>query len=324
MLITRVKLNGFMRYDNVDLALHPGFTAITGPTDAGKSTIIRALTWVLFNTPSGDGMIRQGQDEARVELWTDTGHHVVRYKGKRRNGYELDGQPFESVGTSVPKDIQEALGVHVAILGPKVEEQLGISGQLDAPFMLGDSGGNAARILGNLSGITTIDQALSGLKPDINAARRDIEVAEKTLAGYEVSIKEFENLLAREGHLRQVRTALDRAETISERIAKLQALAEHMEEFNAMVGTVDRALELLADRLQAAAPLGQARGLCTRIEQLHALTTAMVELNASWNQTVADEQGVQEELVRVERERLQTLHDAGFCPLCGQATAKES
>ena len=52
MIITRLRLNGFRRHDELDIELRPGLNVVRGPNEAGKSTIQRAIEMVLFRRPT--------------------------------------------------------------------------------------------------------------------------------------------------------------------------------------------------------------------------------------------------------------------------------
>lgn len=53
MKIQEVTIEGYQSHTNSTFRLSPGLTVITGPSDAGKTAIIRALRWFAFNEPTG-------------------------------------------------------------------------------------------------------------------------------------------------------------------------------------------------------------------------------------------------------------------------------
>jgi len=65
-MLTLLRVSGFALIDEVELALGPGFTVITGETGAGKSILVGALGLLRGGRASAE-LIRAGADEARVE-----------------------------------------------------------------------------------------------------------------------------------------------------------------------------------------------------------------------------------------------------------------
>jgi DNA repair protein RecN (Recombination protein N) len=65
-MLTHLHISGFALIDEVELALGPGLTAITGETGAGKSIVVEAMG-LLRGARAGADVIRMGRDEARVE-----------------------------------------------------------------------------------------------------------------------------------------------------------------------------------------------------------------------------------------------------------------
>ena len=57
MKIQEVTIEGYQSHTNSTFCLSPGLTVITGPSDAGKTAIIRALRWFAFNEPTGEAFL---------------------------------------------------------------------------------------------------------------------------------------------------------------------------------------------------------------------------------------------------------------------------
>lgn len=78
MKIQEVTIEGYQSHTNSTFRLSPGLTVITGPSDAGKTAIIRALRWFAFNEPTGeaflhtirnpDGSVKEAVDQVKVWL----------------------------------------------------------------------------------------------------------------------------------------------------------------------------------------------------------------------------------------------------------------
>ncbi len=106
-----LRLKDFQKHRDITVEFDPEITTITGESDAGKSSIVRALYWVVFNRPIGDWMIRHNQKGVRGKLVTTDGT-IVRRRGKSHNYYLKDGEKYVAFGPGkVPDDIAEILKV---------------------------------------------------------------------------------------------------------------------------------------------------------------------------------------------------------------------
>ena len=66
--IKRVIIEDFQSHRYTELELAPGFNVIVGPSDQGKTAILRAIRWVIYNDRRGTDFIRVGASKARVTL----------------------------------------------------------------------------------------------------------------------------------------------------------------------------------------------------------------------------------------------------------------
>ncbi|MDE2104483.1 MAG: AAA family ATPase, partial [Patescibacteria group bacterium] len=68
MRIKSLELRDFQCHKSLVLDLNAPVVCIKGPTDSGKSAILRALRWVCQNNFAGDDFIREGAKKAEVVL----------------------------------------------------------------------------------------------------------------------------------------------------------------------------------------------------------------------------------------------------------------
>lgn len=92
MKIQEVTIEGYQSHTNSTFRLSPGLTVITGPSDVGKTAIIRALRWFAFNEPTGeaflhtirnpDGSVKEAVDQVKVSVTFDNGITITKTRRK--------------------------------------------------------------------------------------------------------------------------------------------------------------------------------------------------------------------------------------------------
>lgn len=111
-MITRLVLRNFQRWKKLDIVFDQ-VTTFVGQTDSGKSAIIRALRWVVTNSPRGNSFVRHGSKKAcSVTLYVD-GHVIKRSRLGSVNSYWMDGHTYSAFNTGVPEPIQNVLKMTV-------------------------------------------------------------------------------------------------------------------------------------------------------------------------------------------------------------------
>jgi exonuclease SbcC len=179
-MIEKLSIKAFQAHQKLVLELDPHVTTIIGPSDVGKSSILRALRWVVLNQPSGDAFVRWGEKRARVQVSVD-GECVDRERSSTVNTYRLASvinqtipgvREFKSFSTGVPDEVAVLLGM----------DEINFQGQYDCPFWLGDAAGEVSRHLNLVVGLEVIDQVFSKLTALTRKRQAEVSVVEDRLA----------------------------------------------------------------------------------------------------------------------------------------------
>jgi DNA repair protein SbcC/Rad50 len=165
-MIQSILLQNFQSHKKTSLELHQGINCIIGPSNNGKTSILRGLYWDLYNRPSGDSYIahwnRNKNDKpiksTFVRITTDKGI-IERRKGYIKcddklvdfNGYIVNENELEAIGQSVPDEVTNLFNL----------DSVNIQRQTDAPFLLSESAGEVARFFNSTIRLDQIDSALT-------------------------------------------------------------------------------------------------------------------------------------------------------------------
>lgn len=167
-MIESIRLRNFQCHENLLVELDPRVTTIVGPSDVGKSAVIRALRWAALNVPVGC-MIRDGAKQARVELIAD-GRRIARTRGSE-NSYSLDGKEFRAFRSDVPDEIATLLNLTDA----------NFQGQHDPLYWFSSTAGDVSRQLNAVVNLAVIDRTLAEATRQVYKCKTVLENAEENL-----------------------------------------------------------------------------------------------------------------------------------------------
>jgi exonuclease SbcC len=78
--IKRLVIDNFQSHQHTEVEFGSGLNVVVGPSDFGKSALVRALRWVLYNEPRGANFIRAGAKVCKVKVEMDEGAIVTRLR----------------------------------------------------------------------------------------------------------------------------------------------------------------------------------------------------------------------------------------------------
>lgn len=197
-LIKSLRLINFQSHKDTKIDFDEGLTVILGQTDQGKSAIIRALKWVLYNEPRGTDFIMAGCKLCRVSLEMDDGSVIIREREGQRNRYILiqngKEEVFEGFGNTVPLEIARAHGIPKIRIDKDAASAVNLAEQLEPPFLISESGGNRAKALGRLVGIHIIDAAQRTVLKDITNAKQNFESIQKDIESLNSQLESYKDI----------------------------------------------------------------------------------------------------------------------------------
>lgn len=247
--IRQVGIVNFQSHANTTVEFSPSghLTVITGNSDSGKTSILRALRWVFFNQPQGTDFIRVGCTIAEVRVTMDDGWSVARLRTPSKNQYIVahpggDEQVYEGFGTNVPAEVQQVLGVSPVDVGD-IDLKLNIAEQLDGPF-LGNSIASSfrAKVLGKLAGTEDVDVANKQLGTDLYRHAMDLRAIEAQLTTKDEQIEELAWVEGLGVTLAQLEVLVQTIKSRQERLRELQGLKAKSDE---LAGRISRGKEYL-------------------------------------------------------------------------------
>lgn len=197
--LKNIVLENFQSHKHTSMNFDEGLNVILGPSDSGKSAIIRAIKWALYNEPSGDYFIREGEREASVTLTFSDNTKIQRKRSKSKNIYILykkNGEEikYEGFGTTVPEEIVEEIGIKKIRLDSEESNAINLGEQLEGPFLLSEKSSTRAGAIGRLIGVNIIDDALKETLRDIRNTSSVQKNTEEQVFKFEEELKEYEYL----------------------------------------------------------------------------------------------------------------------------------
>ncbi|MGE5379586.1 MAG: AAA family ATPase [Methylocystaceae bacterium] len=286
--LKRISLHNFQSHEDTTLDLSSGVNIIVGPSDVGKTSVIRALRWLYYNQPRGSSFIRMGTSDCWVEVETEEQIIVRRYRNEaaRKNGYLLiiPGQEpmvFEKHGMAVPEEIKLALGVDEILIDQDVVMNLNLAYQLEGAFLLETPGTTRAKAIGRLGDAHIVDAAQREIQKDLRAVNQEIDQKQK-------QFKEEEKLLAAYAHLESWKLALQELDALFAQKQDQENLQKQLSNLFNQYVKARQQLEDLSPYLQQLNQIKDAEDCQERLREKYNLAAQLTKLQQQHDQKRSD------------------------------------
>lgn len=268
-------------------ALHvQGLTVIVGPSNRGKSALLRAIEGALFNRAgaSGDGdlsgFVRVRPDgttasNAIVRLvdaptWDNCLTTITWTKGKA-NTYDVDGDAYSRVGSEAPAVVQDMgyrdvwVGDKARKAGERIRPQVGT--QFEPLFLLTRPGSFLADVLGLLSRQAVVATAQDRCNSDLRSVKQQagLRTSDLTVARERAAVVTLPPETPGVGGLPEAVT----------RVLSLATLLEARRRVTRALAPLpaDEGVQLARQRIVTAERAAQAAALLARLPALRDLST---------------------------------------------------
>ena len=257
MHIKSVEMTDFRSHDHLTLSFVDGVNALIGPSNTGKTNVMRAIRWCLTNQPNGTDVIRFGAKEACVTVHLSNGYSIERRRGRSssNNFYRLhkDGEvvgEYTGFGQKVPTEIAKAHGMSL-----NRESSMNFHDQLETAFLVASSPSERANYIGNLEELAKVDRAATGLNEELRDRSKESKRIEQDIGALEIEIERLRtSVSARQSNresLKMMLEALREEEslhaTLEQTLSNLNEVRTRLDEARFIIESFRRAADGFPD-----------------------------------------------------------------------------
>jgi exonuclease SbcC len=312
-MIKTVELEDFQSHSHSVLEFSPGVNVIKGTSHSGKSSIIRALKWALFNEPRGltvKPFKKPSSTLTSVGIEFEGGSYIIRKRSGTENKYEVNGEELEAMGRE--KGVPEEVSL-VTQMTP-----LNLQTQEEEFFLLRESSGQVARLLNEHIGLEVIDEKLAKANEIVNETRRNLSSTIAAIGQTEEEIKKYEGLNKCEALLAEVERIEEEVEELGQKsqllnykIKSLEASQEKLAKVEAIHRRIRRIYEV-----HISPKLPEYRSSVFEFERKQKVFLS-IQRDIERSTTLRKNLDIRLSNLKAERDKLYESYNEETCPKCG-------
>ncbi len=350
-MIKSIHLKNFQSHADSFLEFVPGINIITGQSNHGKTSIMRALGWVVNNRPQGiafKSTFSTKKETCKVSLIIND-KEIIREKNDSVNKYQIGISEFDTIGNDVPEEIISAININ----------DINFSTQFEKHFLLTDSAGEVGRTINKIVNLDIIDGLTSNLTTKINSTNKELEIRKQDLEKLNISLEKFRDFEIIEILVTKLSELDKQKEEISETLPYLNHIINQIQEYdkiiiatenkyadienqvkqletdwviyNANKLIIDDLYELIEKIQREDKIIGESEQITQTEEQVKVFETSLVSFISiyetvgkmesilqEWNSYIIKIKRIEKSIEKEEAEFEKILKDFG-CPLCGRS-----
>lgn len=309
-MIRSVLIRNFESHRKTKLLLSPGVTSIVGDSEHGKSAIIRAVMWLVFNRPTGAEYRSKWGGATSVTVTFNDGHKVTRVKGAGKNEYRItrpDGKVsvFSGFKQDVPERVTQLLRMN----------QLNFQTQHAPHYLLPPtSPGEVARRMNEVVNLKIIDDTQASINAMLRDNQRALQETEASMEGLRQKKREL-------SWVRQARESFSELSTLSGRLERVRDEEQRLHKILWEINQLGKESAATIDSKKAGREILALNELGKRMEDLKSKRLQIANLLKEIVSLKANIQASEAELKREEDRFHRSFPER--CPLCGSVSGRK-
>lgn len=182
MKFLKIEITNFQKWKHLNIDFTDGVNCIIAPTDSGKSAIIRAILWVVFNKNYKNIRHKDKNnnvsDETSVKLTIENNSEIYvveRYISDKVSCYKLNGEEFKALNKKVPEKIQQLFSM----------SDINVQTQFEPPFLITSTSGDVSKLINEMIGLEEMDEMSQKVNTDVKECINE----EKELEANKIAIE---------------------------------------------------------------------------------------------------------------------------------------
>jgi exonuclease SbcC len=244
-MIKSLHIKNYLSHKDTFIEFHPGSNVIIGLSDAGKSAVMNALYWVLFNQPLGDDFRSWWGGDTSVKVELDNGT-VERVRKTGFNGYILNNKGrFEAIKSGIPDEIANVLNIN----------DVNFQQQLDSHFLLSKTSGEVAKYFNKIARLDKIDLSTSNINSWISTITQTIRTKQDDFKKKVDELKTYNYLEQYEEEVVRLETLQKthdlqniQAENLNTVLTNLENIQKEIDSFQKIL-SIEKQLDEILDKI---------------------------------------------------------------------------
>lgn len=264
------------------------YNIIHGPTNAGKSSIIRAIKWALYNVTPAEGVeIRRfGTKETSVTVTFDDGRKIIRRRTNKDNEYILidengNEQKFTQFGRGALKEVQDFHGMYQVNLFNE-PQSVNIVDQDEPPFFLSQGPTARGHLISRLAGTLVYESALILMRRDASTISKQVEADRLSLEREQEDIKALSYIDELKTFINENDVILSEAEAQKNSASSIRNIVSSIDMWKNNYILNDAAASIASEVMEASAVLDEISKIQTYIKDYRDKMTNLNKAMDDW------------------------------------------